>query len=164
MKTTTKRMVLLVFLFYITTGKAQYAITTAGKSTYDSAGEISYTVGQIAFETTKNSNGSIAAGVQQPFEITTVLSNLSNPDFSELNIKLMAYPNPAVNNITLNIKDGNKHNLYCQIIDINGKLLLDTKITENETSIQMENYTKSTYFLKITQDNKQVKIFKIIKN
>lgn len=161
MKTKTFRFTLLVLLFYITTGKAQYAITSGGKSTDNSSGEISYTVGQLAFETTKNSQGSIAAGVQQPFEISTVLSN---PDFSELNIKLMAYPNPAVNNITLNIKDGNKHNLYCQIIDINGKLLLDTKITENETSIQMENYTKSTYFLKITQDNKQVKIFKIIKN
>ena len=161
MKTITNNFPLLIFLFYITTGTAQYAITTAGKSTNDSAGKISYTVGQTAFETTKNSNGSIAAGVQQPFEITTVLSN---PDFSELNINLMAYPNPTVNTITLNIKDGNKHNLYCQIIDINGKLLLDTKITENETSIQMDNYTKSTYFLKVTQDNKLVKTFKIIKN
>lgn len=161
MKTKTFRFTLLVFLFYITTGNAQYAITTAGKSTGNSSGKISYSVGQLTFETIKKTNGSIAQGVQQAFEISTVLSNT---DFSELNINLIAYPNPTLNTITLNIKDGNKHNLYCQIIDINGKLLLDTKITENETSIQMENYTKSTYFLKVTQDNKPVKTFKIIKN
>lgn len=161
MKTIIKRITILVFLFYITIGKAQYAITSGGKSTDNSAGKISYTVGQIGFETTKNSNGSIASGVQQPFEITTVLSN---PDFSELNINLVAYPNPTLNSITLNIKDGNKHKLYCQIIDINGKLLKETKITENETTFQMENFTKSTYFLKVTQDNKPIKTFKIIKN
>ena len=161
MKTIIKRITLLVFLFYITIGKAQYAITSGGKSTDNSAGKISYTVGQLAFETTKNSNGSISQGVQQPFEISVVLNN---NDFPELNVNLIAYPNPTMNNINLNIKDIDKHNLYCQIIDINGKLLLDTKITENETSIQMENYTKSTYFLKVTQDNKPVKTFKIIKN
>lgn len=161
MKTIINRCTLLLMLFYITTGNAQYAITTAGKNTNNSSGKISYTIGQLAFETAKTSNGSISQGVQQAFEITTVLSNT---DFSELNANLMAYPNPTVNTITLKIKDGNKHNLSCQIIDINGKLLLETKITENETSIQMENFTKSTYFLKVTENNKQVKTFKIIKN
>ena len=161
MKTITNNFPLLIFLFYITTVKAQYAITTAGKSTNDSAGKISYTVGQTAFETTKNSNGSISQGVQQPFEISVVLNN---NDFPELNVNLIAYPNPTMNNINLNIKDIDKHNLYCQIIDINGKLLTETKITENETIIQMGNYVKATYILKVTQDSKPVKTFKIIKN
>ena len=150
-----------MFLFYITIGKAQYAITSGGKSTDNSAGKISYTVGQLAFETTKNSNGSISQGVQQPFEISVVLNN---NDFPELNVNLIAYPNPTMNNINLNIKDIDKHNLYCQIIDINGKLLTETKITENETIIQMGNYVKATYILKVTQDSKPVKTFKIIKN
>ena len=161
MKTKTFRFTFLVLLFYITTGKAQYAITTAGKSTHDSAGKISYTVGQIAFETTKNSNGSISQGVQQAFEISTFLSN---PNFSELNINLVAYPNPTQDELTLKIDNNNEKNLKYQIIDINGRLLIETKLIENETIIQMGNFIKATYFLKVTQDNKPVKTFKIIKN
>lgn len=151
----------LVLLFCITTGKAQYAITSGGKSTDNSSGKISYTVGQLAFETTKNSQGSISAGVQQPFEISTFLSN---PDFSELNINLVAYPNPTLDNLTLKIENIDTKDFYYQIIDINGRLLIETKLIENETIIQMGNFIKATYFLKITQDNKQVKTFKIIKN
>ena len=161
MKTKTFRITLLIFLFYISTGNAQYSINSGGKSTDNSSGKISYTVGQLAFETTKNSQGSISAGVQQPFEITTVLSNL---DFSELNINLVAYPNPTLNNLTLKIENNYKNNFHYQIIDINGKLLIETKIIQNETNIQMGNYTKATYFLKVTQENKPVKTFKIIKN
>jgi hypothetical protein len=161
MKTKTFRFTLLVLLFYITTGKAQYAITSGGKSTDNSSGEISYTVGQLAFETTKNSQGSIAAGVQQPFEISTVLSN---PGFSELNINFVAYPNPTLDNLTLKIENIDTKDFYYQIIDMNGRLLIDTKLTGNETIIQMKNYVKATYFLKITQNNKEVKTFKIIKN
>jgi hypothetical protein len=161
MKTKIFRFSLLIFLFYITTGKAQYAITSGGKSTANSSGKISYTVGQLAFETTKNSQGSISAGVQQPFEISTVLSN---PDFSELNINLVAYPNPTQDKLTLKIENNNEKNLKYQIIDINGRLLIETKLIENETIIQMGNFIKASYFLKITQDNKPIKTFKIIKN
>lgn len=161
MKTIIKRVALLVCLLYIITGNAQYAITSGGNSTDNSSGKISYTVGQIGFETTKNSNGSIAAGVQQPYEITTVLSNT---DFSELNINLMAYPNPTQDELILKIENNNEKKLKYQIIDINGRLLIETKLIENETSIQVGNFIKATYFLKITQDNKEVKTFKIIKN
>ena len=161
MKTIAKRVSLLILLFYVTTGKAQYAITSGGKSTDNSSGEISYTVGQLAFETTKNSQGSISAGVQQPFEISTVLSN---PNFSELNINLVVYPNPTLDNLTLKIENNDKNDFHYQIIDINGRILIETKLIGNDTNIQMGNFIKATYFLKITQNNKEVKTFKIIKN
>jgi hypothetical protein len=42
--------------------------------------------------------------------------------------------------------------------------LLDNKIVGNETNIVMSNYVSATYFLKVTDNNKLIKTFKIIKH
>jgi hypothetical protein len=47
---------------------------------------------------------------------------------------------------------------------MNGKLLESKKITGNQTSIVMSNLVPATYFVKVTESNKEVKTFKIIKN
>ncbi|MGI6479933.1 MAG: T9SS type A sorting domain-containing protein [Salinivirgaceae bacterium] len=47
---------------------------------------------------------------------------------------------------------------------MNGKLLLNEKITGNQTSIVMSNLVPATYFVKVIQGSKEVKTFKIIKN
>ena len=45
-----------------------------------------------------------------------------------------------------------------------GKNLQNEKITSNQTKIVVTNLVPSTYFVKVTQGNKEVKTFKIIKN
>lgn len=45
-----------------------------------------------------------------------------------------------------------------------GKLLQSEKITGKQTSIVMSNLVPATYFVKVTEGNKEVKTFKIIKN
>ncbi len=50
------------------------------------------------------------------------------------------------------------------LYDINGKLLESKKIETNETTFSLENFVPSTYFLKIIQNNKEIKTFKIVKN
>ena len=47
---------------------------------------------------------------------------------------------------------------------MNGKLIESKKVENNETSIVMSNLVPATYFLKVIQDNKEIKTFKIIKN
>jgi hypothetical protein len=47
---------------------------------------------------------------------------------------------------------------------MNGKLLENKKIEGNQTIIGMSKLVAATYFLKITQSNKEIKIFKIVKN
>ena len=54
--------------------------------------------------------------------------------------------------------------LSYQLYDMNGKLLENKKVTGNETSIVMSNLVPATYFVKVTEGNKEVKTFKIIKN
>jgi hypothetical protein len=45
-----------------------------------------------------------------------------------------------------------------------GKLLQSEKITGNQTSIVMSNLVPATYFVRVIQNSKEVKVFKIIKN
>ena len=51
-----------------------------------------------------------------------------------------------------------------QLYDVNGKMLRNDRLKEFETSIDMSDFVSATYFLKVTNINKEVKLFKIIKN
>jgi hypothetical protein len=90
-------------------------------------------------------------------ELITGINEIENK-----NIKI--YPNPATDFVKLKIENYETDNLKYQLYDINGSLLLDNKVESNETSIIMSNYLPSTYFLKISDKNKVVKTFKIIKH
>ena len=65
----------LVLLFIIVSNflTAQEAITTSGGDASGSGGSVSYSVGQILYSTNTGANGSVAHGVQQPFEISVVI-------------------------------------------------------------------------------------------
>jgi len=47
---------------------------------------------------------------------------------------------------------------------LQGKSIENKKITSTTEIIRMENLPSATYFLKVTNNNKEVKSFKIIKN
>ena len=76
----------------LATTEAQVAVTSTGGNGTNSTGFASYTVGQLLYNTNAGSSGSMAQGVQQPYEISQVLAL---EEIQELNIKLYAYPNPT---------------------------------------------------------------------
>jgi len=51
-----------------------------------------------------------------------------------------------------------------RLYDMNGNLLEKKKLTGKETAISMEKLLPASYFLKITDNQKEIKIFKIIKH
>jgi hypothetical protein len=110
---------------------------------------------------TSASNGSVAQGVQQPFEIS-VITGLE--ETKGINLTVSAYPNPTTDNLTLSLTDIYASKLSYQLYDMQGKLLQSEKITGNQTSIIMSNLVPANYFVKVIQGNKEVKTFKIIKN
>ena len=151
------------FLFCLgfTGVQAQEAVLTSGGDATGSGGSVSYSVGQIVYTTNTGTNGSVAQGVQQPFEISTVTAIA---EAKGIILNCSAYPNPATNFLTLKIENYKIENLSYQIYDISGKLLLNNKINDTETSIPMESMSSANYFLKVIQSDKEVKTFKIIKN
>ena len=54
--------------------------------------------------------------------------------------------------------------LNFQLYDISGKLIESRKIISRTETIAMANLASATYFLKVTNNNNEVKTFKIIKN
>ena len=141
--------------------QAQTSVNATGTNASGSGGSVSYSVGQVVYTNNTGTNGSVAQGVQQAFEIL-VVTGLEQA--KGINLSVSAYPNPTTDYLTLSIGEFDISNLSYQLYDMNGKLLQNAKITGNQTSIAMGNLVPANYFVKVIQGNKEVKTFKIIKN
>lgn len=140
--------------------QAQQATTSTGGNASGSGGTVAYSVGQIVYTTNTGTTGSVAQGVQQPYEISILLGI----DNHSINLELTAYPNPTTDYLTLNVGNFELLTLNFQLFDISGKLVESRKIISSSETIAMENLPTATYFLKVSNNNKEVKTFKIIKN
>ena len=153
-----KKSVFVLFLF-CSISYSQQAVIPAGGNANGSSGNVSYTIGQVAYTTNSNTNYSVAQGVQQPFEI----SILSVDEQFPTTIQLKAYPNPTNDYLTLDIDKLDIEGLHYTLIDINGKIILEEDIIQQQTILNFTSIPSSTYFIKVTAKGKNVKTFKIIK-
>jgi len=140
---------------------AQSTNTTTGGNASGSGGSVGYSVGQVTYRTHTGTNGSVAEGVQQPYEISVVTAI---EEAKGINLSVTAYPNPTADYLTLSINEFVISNLSYQLYDMNGQLLQNEKITGNQTSIVMSNLVPASYFVKVIKGNNEVKTFKIILN
>lgn len=156
-----KLSTLLLLGLSLTGLQAQEVIPATGGNASGSGGSVSYSVGQVSTQTQTGTNGSVAQGVQQPYEIFVVTAI---EQAKGINLSVTAYPNPVTDYLTLSIDKSDISNLSYQLYDMNGKLLQSEKITGNQTRIVMSKLVPASYFVKVNQRNKEVKMFKIIKN
>ena len=141
--------------------RAQENIYTTGGDASGNGGSVSYSVGQLVYQTHSGSMGSVSEGLQQPYEI----SMLTGIDKDRgLDLRVRVYPNPANDYLMLIIEEPELSNLSYRLYDMNGKLLRNEKIMGIQTSIDMSRLLPANYYVKLIQGNKRVKIFKIIKN
>jgi hypothetical protein len=156
-----KKVKLSVFLLgLVLTAQAQQATTATGGDASGSGGTVAYSVGQIVYTTNTGTTGLVAHGVHQPYEISIALGTEDN----SINLELTAYPNPTTNFLTLNVVKAETSTINFELYDISGKLIESRKILSSSETIAMENLPTATYFLKVTNNNNELKIFKIIKN
>jgi len=144
--------------------QAQESVNATGGNASGSGGTVSYSVGQVVYTTNIGTNGSVAQGVQQPYEIS-VVTGLE--EAKGINLTVSAYPNPTTDYLTLEVDASTTlsiQSMAYQLYDMQGKLLQNEKITSNQASIVMSNLVPATYFVKVIQSNKELKTFKIIKN
>jgi hypothetical protein len=163
MKTIRNKLKLLVFLFYVTTGKAQQATIASSGIATGSGGTAAYSIGQVTYTTNTSPTRSLVQGVQQPVEISLVLGVEDNL----ISLNMQAYPNPTSNYLTLNISflsSLSNESMNYKLFDITGKLIKNKKITSAAEIISLENLSSATYFLKVENNNQELKTFKIIKN
>jgi hypothetical protein len=105
-----RKILTILFLcgFWTIAVQAQNTIPATGGNATGSGGSVSYSIGQITYNTFSGTNGSVAQGVQQPFEISVVTGIHKAFD---IDLIFSAYPNPATDFVTLKI--GNFDNTRC---------------------------------------------------
>jgi hypothetical protein len=140
--------------------QAQETIPATGGNATGSGGSVSYTLGQVVYTANTSNSGTISQGIQQPYEIL-VISAIEETKGISLNCK--AYPNPTTDCLVLKIEGEVQVQSIVYLYDINGKLILSECVAGNEITISMNNLVSATYFLKVTQNNKEMETFKIIK-
>ncbi len=164
MKKTKKRFTTLTLLcFSFTAAQAQQAVVTSGGNASGSGGTCAYSIGQTVYTTHTSLTGSVAQGVQQPYEISTVLGI----NIDQISLEIEVFPNPTVDFLTLNVSATtllSNQFMNVQLYETSGKLIESKTIKNSTEKIGMENMPTGTYFLKVMNNNKEIKTFKIIKN
>ncbi len=152
--------IIFICFFGVTVLHSQETFLSTGGVVTGSGGTISYSVGQVNYITITGTNGTVAQGVQQPYEISALTAVQKIPG---INIECFVYPNPTNGFIKLIIEPFDFGNIRFQLFDIKGVMLQNTKIESKETELIMETLPPSVYFLKIFSNNIEVKVFKIVK-
>lgn len=153
--------VIITLSLLISNAFSQESVNVSAGNANGSGGSISYSVGQVFFNISKSTTGSVVEGVQQPYEISVVTSI---EEAIGINLFASVYPNPVTDHLTLRIDDYDIIGMLYQLFDINGRLLRNNQVTGNETIITMVHFTAGIYFLKVSDINRDIKTFKIIKN
>ncbi len=153
-----KILIGLIIICFSFQSEAQQVIGAAGTTTTTSGGSVSYTVGEIAIQTTETSSGTASEGVQQAYEIYKVgVTELA------LGSSINVYPNPTNGQLTLNTTNLNK-NLAYELYDSQGKQIKECASFSDGHTLSISEFTNAVYYLKISSDNQPIQTFKIIKN
>jgi hypothetical protein len=87
----------------------------------------------------------------------------SEPSFNLSGIGIEAFPNPTEQSITITLEKIIKGNTNMELIDIQGRALLQREITEEKTHINLQTFPAGTYLLRVLQGEK-ILVRKVVKN
>jgi len=138
---------------------AQEVITTAGSYRETTSGSLSWTVGELVIETITDGTNTLTQGFQQSKLTVTNINDLKIPG-----IELSVYPNPTNSFLSIEVKTDKQRDLLLSLFDLNGRLILQKKMAGNKQTIKMQNYKPATYILKVTEANKEIRTYQIVKH
>jgi len=136
-------------------------ISSAGDYFKGSEATLSWTIGETVIETFTGTNCILTQGFQQPFISVTGIKKLEDK-----NLKIKVFPNPASDFLNVRFIATEKIDLIIELIDLNGKVLLNEKVVTDQLIKQINlKYVKpGSYFLRIrTANGKILEIYKIQK-
>lgn len=163
MKQTTflKMLFSIALLFSVcVVANAQDALVASGANASGGGGAANYTVGQTIQETITGSNGTVFQGIQFFFQTET----LTIIDF-KTNLDVTTYPNPTSSVLNMKFQGDLSEGLKYELYNLLGQSMLNGRIANSTTEIDLSRLPSAVYLLKISnQNNINFKIFKIIKN
>jgi hypothetical protein len=155
-----KKIYFIAILYcFVSKLSAQSTLDATGDNYVGSGGSVSFSVGQITYNTITNEAHTIYEGVQHPIELYKITASKD----SIIDLNFLVFPNPTYDLITLQVGSTDLKNLSYQLVDILGRVI-ETKIISNyQTEINMSDLSAGTYVLNIISKQKSIKYFKIIK-
>lgn len=149
----------IMLLVPISLLKAQAAVMTTGADATGGNGSVSYSVGQAAY-LVKGTNREVSEGVQQVYEITTLATHETSNSTEE---GILLYPNPFKDYLYLDFTTNNFKGSEYQLFDAQGKLIRADKISQSRSEFNFSELPSAMYIIRINQEGKNIKTFKIIK-
>ena len=153
-----------LILFAFQSSFAQNVIVSAGSTEKNQNFQIDYSIGQIFFQESPDSNYTgprpfYKEGVHQVFFIDSGFSSLV------FDVKTKAYPNPTsgIFNISLDIDASDFMGLTYSIHSPQGQMIYSGKVEKNPFTIDISQFSNGVYFMYLYSLTKETKLIKIIK-
>ena len=140
--------------------QAQQAVSASGAEATGEGGSASYTIGQVAYIYQTAAEGSVHAGVQQAYEIST----MGLDEHKNIQLSCAVYPNPTEDFLNLTVKDASLSGLSYTLYDLAGQLIATETVTDELTTITVGTLPRATYLLKVSAKGQEIKTFQIIKH
>lgn len=141
--------------------QAQESMNSSGDDYESSDGSVAVSVGQVFVDYIEDSDGiTVSEGVQQTYVFIIeedVDSNLKQDFTFEI------YPNPSSDLVTLKFNTEKLPNAEMVLFDNLGKKIIESKIVQEETDIDISYLANAIYYLHIFDKNMKIGTIKILK-
>ena len=150
-----KTAFVLFSLFATISVSAQEVVSTQGDSYSNAGGNIDFTIGEVIINTGTNGINDLTQGFHQ-----TNWNFVGLEDHAP-SYEAIIFPNPTSE--VLNIRTSTFENVTYTLYDAQGKLILQDKLSAEQTPIQVSQLAQGSYSLTLSNETQNLKIFKLIK-
>ncbi|ASS49278.1 MAG: hypothetical protein A3D31_03865 [Candidatus Fluviicola riflensis] len=142
-------------IFVLIAANAQEVVSTQGDSYSNASGNIDFTIGEVVINTASNGSNDLTQGFHQ-----TNWNFLGTEDHDPA-YEVTIFPNPTQDQ--LNIRTNSFENVICSFYDAEGKLVLQSNLTAEQTSIPVSQLATGSYSLILNNGTQNIKTIKLIK-
>jgi len=150
-----KNILLVLSLLISVCATAQEVVSTQGDSYSNTSGSIDFTVGEVVINTGTDGSNSITQGFHQSnWSLVGVVDH-------DLSYEAIIFPNPTED--ILNIRTHAFENVMYSLYDAQGKLIIQNKLSAEQTLIQVSHLAAGSYSLILNNKIQKLKTFKLVK-
>ena len=144
------------------TNDTMETFNASGDDATSDSGSVAYSIGQVFYTYIGESIYNVAQGIQQE-ELNQTLAVTENS--VEPRAEIFIFPNPTTDFVIVNMEGYEFENgpRSYQLYDVQGRLIKQNIINQDETQIDLNDLSSSIYILQVYVNNKILKTFKILK-
>ena len=150
-----KTAFVLLSLFATITVSAQEVVSTQGDTYSNANGNIDFTIGEVIINTGTDGTNDLTQGFHQ------TNWNLVGLEDHAPSYEAIIFPNPTSE--VLNIRTSTFENVTYTLYDAQGKLILQDKLSAEQTPIQVSQLAPGSYSITLNNQTQNLKTFKLIK-